>query len=124
MGFYTTPTFSVQLDEENTVVVRRPTVGERNKAFARAEANARGNNIGFALVLQQELLKAAVVSWSGPGFEGREPSEENIDALPPDVADRIMDEAAQFMEGLTLAEKKASGRPAKKRSSTAAQRAK
>ena len=42
------------------------------------------------------VVKLAICEWSGPGFEGRGVSKENIEALPLHVIDKIGGEAYAF----------------------------
>jgi hypothetical protein len=108
MSYFTQQTKVVDLEGGNTVTVRKLTYAERQNVIDRA-TKVGGNMEAEIHVgrMKLELLCAAVVSWTGPDFEGRPPTAENIGALPPEVADMIAAGADELQAGLTDAEKKA-----------------
>jgi len=108
MGFFTQQTRTVQLDEENSVVVRKLTYAERQSVIDMA------TTVGASMEptihvgrMKAEMLYLAVVSWAGPDFEGRPATHENIGALPPAIADAIAEAADALQDGLDEDEKKA-----------------
>ena len=106
-GFFTAQTTVLTIDDDgNTVTVKRPTVAERNNAISVGVSSSSEANLQ-AMRIQNEMLKAIVVSWDGPGFEGREVSEANIMNLPSWLSDHIVDSAESFLNPLTDDEKKA-----------------
>lgn len=119
MSFFDKQTRTIVLDEENSVVVRKLTYGEQQAAMSAAmsfemtlatgkgqQGNATGKLDPFRM--KREELYSAVVSWAGPGFDGRPVSRENIDALPPEVIDAIQAATDELNGGLSDDEKKAS----------------
>ena len=122
MGFFSETTRVVEIDAKNSVTIRRLTFGERQKILSLAtkvsvdvkrkkpgsgddEENEQSVTLDTAL-LQLEQVKAAIVSWSGPGFEGRSVTAENVEALPSFVVDRVAWELDELMKGLDENEKK------------------
>lgn len=112
MSFFTPQTKVVKIDDENSVVVRKLTYGERQTVIdlaTKVGADMTANvQVG---VMKSQLLYHAVLSWDGPGFDGRPVTPENIGALPPEVADMIAAGADALTSGLTDEEKKASAAP-------------
>ena len=37
------------------------------------------------------MLARCLVSWEGPDFEGRQPTRENVEALPPKMGSELAD---------------------------------
>ena len=109
MSYFEPQTMTIPLDDENSVTVRRLTFGERQEIMSRVMADADENMILVQFTMQTELLKVAIKSWDGPGFDGRAVTAENIALLPSHLADRILDDADNFLKGITEQEKKASG---------------
>ena len=109
MSYFTQQTKVVDLEGGNTVTVRKLSFAQRQDVIDKA-TQVGGNMEAEIHVgrMKLELLCAAVVSWTGPDFEGRAPTPENIGALPPDIADLIAAGADELQAGLTDAEKKAS----------------
>lgn len=98
----------VPIDDENKVVIRKLSYGQRNRTISRAsKVNplTQEANIDLA-VLRTEQLFLGVVSWTGPNFAGREPSRENIEALPEDIATIIETGLDNFDKPLDDEEKK------------------
>ncbi len=99
---------TVELDAENTVTVRRLTFGESQSVLSESTV--------FDLVTQQgrldfaknqvAKLSRAIVSWSGPGFEGRPVTAENIAGLPQEVGALIVKAVESINAGLTEVEQK------------------
>jgi len=108
MGFFAQQTKVVKIDDENTVTVRKLTYAERQDVIDKAtQVGADMEAQVHVGRMKAELLYHAVVSWSGPGFEGRPVTPENIGALPPDIADLIAAGADELQSGLADDEKKA-----------------
>jgi hypothetical protein len=94
MSFFTQQTVTVQIDAENSAVVRKLTYAEsqsvKSKATSVSVSKAHGERMTIdPFVMQSAMLRVALVSWSGPGFDGRPVTVENIDALPAAVADKL-----------------------------------
>lgn len=109
MSFFTPVTMDIAIDDNNTVTVKRLTHGEKQAILVKTSKIAKGDALVMGIATQGEMLKAAILAWTGPGFDGKPVTPENIDALPPAVADAITDQAGTFLTGLTEDEKKASG---------------
>ncbi len=117
MSFYTQQKATVVIDAENSVVVRKLTYGEQQAAMSasmqfemsmgqnKAENTATGKLDPFAM--KREELITAVVSWEGPGFEGRPVTRQNILALPPEIIDAIQTVVDDLNAGASEDEKKA-----------------
>jgi len=95
MSFFDRQTVTVEIDAENSVVIRKLTYGERQRCISLA-AKGRIDDQGNETLdidpgrLALEKVAAATVSWDGPGFDGRPVSRANIEALPPEVLDPVM----------------------------------
>lgn len=95
MSFFDRQTMTVEIDAENSVVIRSLTYGERQRCIS-LSAKGRIDDLGNETLdidpgrLALEKVAAAIVSWAGPGFGGRPVSRENIEALPPEVIDPVM----------------------------------
>ena len=87
MSFFTQQTSIAQIDDENSVTVRKLTFGEFSKVLS-DNAGAEAQGLG--------VVRAAIVSWDGPGFDDREPTPENIDALPVEVVMKIIPVATEL----------------------------
>ena len=105
-GFFTPVTHIVNLDNDNCITLRKLTHGERQNILVKTAKIANGDALVMGIATQGEILKASIEAWDGPGFEGRPVTPENIDALPPDVADAITEQASEFLAGVTDDEKK------------------
>jgi len=117
MSFYTPQRATVVIDEANSVVVRKLTYGEQQSAMSasmqfemsmeqgQTKNTATGKLDPFAM--KREELLTAVVSWDGPGFEGRPVTRENILALPPEIIDAIQTVVSDLNAGASADEKKA-----------------
>lgn len=96
MSFFTNQTEVVDLGGGNTVTLRKATFADT--AAAQGSALQR---TGDKLELdwpryRLELVKRTVVGWSGPGFDGREPTPDNIAALPPTIGDKLASRATDL----------------------------
>lgn len=108
MSYFTQQTRVVHLDELNSVTVKKLTYGERQAVIDKA--TTVGGDMQPTVhvgAMKAGLLHAAVVSWDGPGFDGRPVTPANIDALPVEIADRIAAAADALQAGLSDDEKKA-----------------
>lgn len=117
MSFYDKQTRIIVIDADNSVTVRKLTYGEQQAAMSAAmsfemtlgqsgqQSNATGKLDPFRM--KREELYAAVVSWTGPGFDGRPVTKDNIEALPPEIIDAIQTGVTDLNSGLSIAEKKA-----------------
>ena len=111
MGFFSVEnTKVIAVDDENTVTIRRLTYGESQDVINEStqfDVLAESGKFDFA-VNQAAKLKRAVVSWDGPGWEGRPVTLENILALPADVGRIISDAVDKLNTGLSESERKKS----------------
>lgn len=125
MSFFTQQTTIVEIDAENRVTIRKLTYAERQACISRSmkitsETKLRGkgkqnllvadaNNSAEVMIdgalMAAEQVKACLVSWEGPGFEGRAATPENLMLLPPDIVDMISAAADRFNQGLSDEEK-------------------
>jgi hypothetical protein len=115
MGYFSRPDTVVVLnpDDEpsmrNTVMLRQWTTAERNRILSMGHVNGDGLSPDTDLLaLTMEAVNSSVVAWSGPDFEGRPATPENIAQLPPDVFDIIAKACQRMITGLTDDEKKTS----------------
>ncbi|MCI0698241.1 hypothetical protein L0337_40320 [candidate division KSB1 bacterium] len=108
MSFFTPQTKIVELDAENRVTVRKLTYGERQSTISQCmKTNAITQDNALDVGLMKRLqLRAAILTWEGPGFEGRPVSPENVDGLPPEIADRIQAGVEELNQPLDESEKK------------------
>ena len=91
MNFFTPQIATVDLGDDNTVTVRKRTFGEDQKIISKcatADPLAKTSSVDIA-GLRQEQLVVSIVEWSGPGFDGRTVTRENILALPTEIIDKI-----------------------------------
>ncbi len=58
-----------------------------------------------AALLASEQVKAALVSWEGPNFEGRPATGDNLMLLPAEIVDVISRAADELNAGLSAEEK-------------------
>ena len=125
MGFFAGQTKTFQLDDENTVTLRKLSYGDRQEAMSRTSvltsgaANPQNGASGGeaesevsvdVAMLELEILQRIIVRWDGPGWEGRKPSRSAIRDLDVAVASRIMELyngwAGESEEDLAALEKK------------------
>ena len=108
MGFFQQQTQVVQIDDENSVTIRRLTFGESQAVISEStKFDIVEKDAVFSFERNQaERMKRAVVSWEGPGFEGREVTEENLMALPTEIGQKIADAIAELNKGLSGEEQK------------------
>lgn len=98
----------VRIDDENTVTVRRLTFGESQEVLSESLAiDVAEQDAQFDFARNQSArLVRAVVSWEGPGFEGRPVTRENILALPVEVGQAIIKAVDAINAGLSEDEQK------------------
>ena len=113
MSFFTPQTRVVDLDSENRVTVRKLTYGERQSIISQcSKTNAVTQEMALDIAQMQRMqLRAAILTWEGPGFEGRPVSPDNVDALPTDIAERIETGVEELNKPLDESEKKSSSEP-------------
>lgn len=116
MSFFDAKTATVDIDEQNTVVIRALTYGEEQaikqqamKVSARISGRkgdaAEGEAIVDPAAMQRLTLQKTIVSWAGPGFDGRPVTVDNIDALPTSVLDPVIEAYNALSAPLTDEEK-------------------
>jgi len=114
MGFFSQQQMeTVRVDGENTVTVRRLTYGETQDVLSRSTVmDIITKDARFDFAKNQVLkLKAAIVAWDGPGFEGRPVTLENIEALPAEVGALIAEAVERVNQRMTETEQKNSPAP-------------
>ena len=99
MSYFQRVTVTVPVDTDDletaqdTVEVRKLNYGERQRCMSKATKLTVADGANEIVVdvgtLSMEQLKAAIVSWSGPGFDGLPVCPTNVEALPPEIADKI-----------------------------------
>lgn len=94
MSFYTQTTETVQIDDENSITLKAPSYGVvqdiQSKSMAVSFGQDGKGNANLDITKMERLtIHACIVSWDGPGFEGRPVTPENIDALPSYVIESI-----------------------------------
>lgn len=111
MSFFDRQTATVEIDAENSVVIRSLTYGERQRCISLA-AKQLVDDLGNESLdidpgrLALERVATAIVSWDGPGFDGRAVSRANIEALPPEVIDPVTLALGGLGRGASDGEKK------------------
>lgn len=124
MGFFTPQTAVVEIDPENRVTIRKLTYAERQACISRAmkitseaqmqrkgkkaapvAAEAVAEVMIDGALMAMEQVKACLLSWEGPGFEGRPATPENLLLLPPDIVDMISAAADKLNQSLSDEEK-------------------
>ena len=119
MSFYDRQTVTVDIDADKTVTIRKLSYGEEQAAMSsamsfemematrkgQAAPPAKGKLDPFRM--KREELLMAIVSWAGPGFDGRPVNKDNVDALPPEIIDIIQTAVDKINGGLSDDEKKA-----------------
>lgn len=131
MGYFTQQTVVVPIDTDDVttaqdrVTIRKLNYQERQQCISRAmkitsEASlskrggkgaratadqTTGEVVIDGALLAAEQVAAALVSWEGPGFEGRPATRENLFALPPHIVDRISTWSDELNAGLSDEEK-------------------
>lgn len=134
MGYFTQQTTVVPIDTDDVataqdrVTIRRLTYEERQRCIslsmkvtsetqlsrgkkgATKGARAAGEDQAAEVVIDGALMAAeqvaaALMSWEGPGFEGRPATRENLFALPPEIVDKISAAADVLNQGLSDEEK-------------------
>lgn len=102
MSFFDAKTVTVEIDADNTVVIRALTYGEEQaikqqamrvsaKISGKKGEEAQGEAVVDPAAMQRLTLQKAIVSWAGPGFAGRPVTIDNIDALPTAVLDPVIE---------------------------------
>jgi hypothetical protein len=111
MSFFTQLTEVVQVDGENSITLRCLTYGEESAIRQKHMGVSAGmDGTGSATVdpvaMERDTFRRAIVAWDGPGFEGRDVTPENIDALPSWVIDALKEPYNQLS---TVAESEKKG---------------
>lgn len=108
MSFLAEQTKTVDVGGGNSVTVRKMTFGTRQRILSKhtkLDVKAQDVTIDQAM-LRYDQLKMNIVSWQGPDFDGFPVNDENIEKLPPDIADMLLGEIDEF-NTISDAEKKA-----------------
>lgn len=107
MSFLAEQTKTVDVGGGNSVTVRKMTFGVRQRILSKhtkLDVKAQDVIIDQAM-LRYDQLRLNIVSWAGPDFDGFPVTDENIERLPPDIADQLLGEIDGF-NTLTDDEKK------------------
>lgn len=96
MGFFASTTKVVDLGDGNSVTLRKPTFQQYAEAQSAATKLAgEGLQLDWPK-LRIEVLKRSVAGWTGDGFEGKEPTPENVGALPWEIGNRLAEAAMEL----------------------------
>lgn len=111
MSFFAIANETVQIDEQNSITIKAPTYGEmqviQSKAMVVRFDQKGVGGADFDITLMERLLvQNCIVSWDGPGFEGRPVTNENIDALPAFVVEKLKPAIDRLSSPMKSAEKK------------------
>ena len=111
MSFYTATIETVQIDEQNSITLKAPTYGTTQDIQSQSMAvrfgqDGKGSAELDITKMERLTIHACIVSWSGPGFEGRPVSPENIDALPSFVIEAIKPAVDRLTSPMKNKEKK------------------
>lgn len=96
MSFFTPTTKVVDLGDGNTVTLRKVSFAQY------AEAQSAATHIADESLqldwprLRMEVLKRAVATWDGPGFDGLPPTAENIGNLPWEIGNKLAEQAMEL----------------------------
>lgn len=107
MSFFTPQTKVIRIDDQNTVTVRRINTAEKEALGIVASQHGKDGELAAGVVSTYRLLEMMILSWDGPGFDGRPVSRENIRELPSAITDIVVEQGQQFSMTLTDGEKKA-----------------
>lgn len=133
MGYFTQQVTVVPIDTDDVataldkVTIRRLTYEERQRCIslamkvttetqlqkgrkgkggaAKAAEDQTADVVIDGALMAAEQVAACLVSWEGPGFEGRPATRENLFALPPEIVDKISAAADVLNQGLSEQEK-------------------
>lgn len=107
--FTTSDTITKQFDDDHTITFKKLSYGENQRVMSkcmRMDPRSQEANVDLALYTL-ERLKARLISWSGPEFEGFPCTPENIEKLEPEIANTLGELMGDATEELTDDEKKA-----------------
>lgn len=98
MSFLAEQTKTVDVGGGNSVTVRKMTFGTRQRILSKhTKLDVRAQDVTIdQAMLRFDQLKMNIVSWSGPDFDGYPVNDENIEQLPPDIADVLLGEIDEF----------------------------
>jgi hypothetical protein len=104
-NFFERQTKEIEIDDANRVTIRKLTHAERQAALSAAFPFQKEGELVMGNAVIQAMLKLSIVSWAGPGFADYPVSAENIDALPVEIVDEIV-QAVNDFTALSAAKKK------------------
>ena len=98
MSFFTAQTKTILIDDENSITITKPSFGKRQDVLSLStKFDMEKKAVDFDIAVQRrEMLCAWVTGWSGPGFEGRPATHDNVLELPPELADKVLEEIDSF----------------------------
>lgn len=107
MSFLAEQTKTVDVGGGNSVTVRKMTFGTRQRILSKhTKLDVRTQDVQVdQAMLRFDQLRLNIVSWAGPDFDGYGVTDENVNNLPVDLADKILAEIDEF-NTLSDAEKK------------------
>lgn len=98
MSFLAEQTKAVDVGGGNVVTVRKTTFGTRQRILAKhtkLDARTQEMSIDHAM-MRFDQLKMNIVKWEGPDFDGYGVTDENIERLPVDIADQLLNAIDEF----------------------------
>jgi hypothetical protein len=98
MSFFTQQTEKIVIDDKHFAMAKKLNFGELSDATSAATiVDAKAGTLRVDVIaLQKEMYVRSIYEWSGPNFEGRPVTRENLLALPPQVA-KILREGAEAL---------------------------
>ena len=105
-SFYAEQTQVVDLGKGNTATLRKLTYGELGDLLS--ACRLAGGEMD-AVRYSRGLVEKGLVGWVGPGFEGREITQENVRDLSPRIGRKLAKAAGELNDDLDEDEGIASG---------------
>jgi len=105
-NFYAEQTVTVELGGGNRVTLRKLTYGEFSAILS--EARLAGGEID-GVKYSRKQAEVGLVSWEGPGFDGKPATIENFRALPVRIGNKLATAAADLNKDVGEDEGNASG---------------
>lgn len=94
MSFFDSLTKVVQIDDKNTITLRALTWGEEQAIKQKcmtvsADQSGTANAAIDPIEIELMTFRLAIIAWSGPGFDDRPVTHENIAALPGWIVEKL-----------------------------------
>jgi|JI10StandDraft_1071094.scaffolds.fasta_scaffold61844_3 hypothetical protein len=98
MSFLAEQTKAIDVGGGNVVTIRKITFGTRQRILAKhtkLDARTQDMSIDHAM-MRFDQLRLNIVSWTGPDFDGFGVTDENIERLPVEIADQLLNAIDEF----------------------------